>query len=64
MPSLIRVFAVCSMDSEGSKDIHADGEDSDQADLSLRLAHMSFYCFCHAATHIIWKQKSKRSEVS
>ena len=44
--------------------IHADGEDSDQTGQMLRLiclhwAHMSFYWFCHAATHIIWKPKEQ-----
>ena len=30
--------------------LHADSEDraDAQADLSLRLAHMPFFCFCHA----------------
>ena len=47
-PSLIRVFSVCSMDSQGSKAsssgqrrLWSDWADA-QADLSLRWVHMSF----------------------
>ena len=33
--------------------LHADSETSDQtADLSLRLAHMPFYWFCHEVAHL------------
>ena len=57
--SLIRVFAVRSMDSEGPK-LSSSGQRrflSDwadaQADLSLRWAHMPFCWFCHEAAHFM-----------
>ena len=31
--------------------LHADSEESDQTDLSLRWAHMPFCWFCRAAAH-------------
>ena len=33
--------------------LHVDSEDSDQTDLNLRWAHMSFCWFCHEAAHTI-----------
>ena len=63
MPSLISVFACAQWIAKDTRYIHADGEDSDQtdaqADLSLHWEHISFYWFCHAATHIIWKPKEQ-----
>ena len=32
--------------------LHADSEDSDQSDLSLRWAHMPFCWFCHEVVQI------------
>ena len=58
LPSLIRVFTVRSVGSQGPKVsscrrqrlIRLGGY---QADLSLRWAHMPFGWFCHAAAHSI-----------
>ena len=49
-PCLIRVFAVCSLGSQGPMLLHVDSDDSDQtvdaqADLSLCWAHGSFSWF-------------------
>ena len=64
-PSLIRVFAVCSMGSWGLKvsscgqwRLWSDWADA-QADLSLRWVHMSFCWFCHVAAQItsFWVQQ-------
>ena len=73
-PSLIRVFAVRSMDSQGlmvssygQRSLWSDWVDA-QADLSLRWAHMSVCWFCHTAAHLdrngllkgIWKSITKK----
>ena len=57
-PSLIRVFAVHSMGSYGTKlsscgqrRLWSDWADA-QADLSLRLAHKPFCWFCHEAAQL------------
>ena len=59
-PSLIRVFAVHlrKLWSLATHKVHSKDSDQhghsdwahDQADLSFRLAHRSFCCFCHAPT--------------
>ena len=58
-PSLIRVFAVRSVDSEEPKltscrqrRLWSDWADA-QADLSLRWAHMPFCWFCHEAAQLV-----------
>ena len=57
-PSLIRVFAVrmkkawvLSYPLSAQRRLWSDWTDA-QADLSLRLAHMSFCLFCHEAAHL------------
>ena len=59
LPSLIRVFSVCSMGSWGPKlsscrqqRLWSDWADA-QADLSLRWAHMHFVGFCCALAQMI-----------
>ena len=64
-PSLIRVFIVCSVDSQESIvsscrqwrlwSVWADT----QADLSLRWAHRSFCWVCHAAAHMFFALKAE-----
>ena len=60
LPSLIRVFVVCSLGSYGPKTrfLHVDSEDwSDwtdaQADLNLCWAHRSFCWFCRAMAQLL-----------
>ena len=58
-PSLIRVFAVCSKDSQGpgvsscgQRRLRSDWAEA-QADPSLGWAHRSFCWFCHEAAKLI-----------
>ena len=58
--SLIKVFTMCSVGSYLVPNfLHADCEDSDQADLSLCWTHMSFCRFWRALAHIcfLWRNK-------
>ena len=57
-PSLIRDIAVRSMGRYPSC-LHADREDPDQTDLSLRWVHRSFCWFCHEAAQFISQCSSK-----
>ena len=41
--------------------LHADSEDSDQADLSLRWLHMSFCWFWHEAAQLFFSLKKHLS---
>ena len=63
-PSLIRVFAVRSMDKKGPKlfscgqgRLWSDWADA-QADLSLHWPHMPFCWFCHAATQTYFSKET------
>ena len=51
-PSLIRVFALRSLDSEGPKLFYADSEDWSQADLCLRWSHIQLCWFRNALAQI------------
>ena len=69
-PSLIRVFAVCSIGSSGPKlsscgqqRLWSDWVDP-QADLSLRWAPMPFCWFCHEAAQIIYRKYLKNSDAA
>ena len=69
-PSLIRVFAVRSMGSYGSKfsscaqrRLWSDGADA-QADLSLRWAHRPFCWFCHDAAQMLFNNEQFNTESS
>ena len=56
-PSLTRVLAVRLLVAKGPSFFHADSKDSDQtaqADLSLRWAHMPFCWFCHETAHLFY----------
>ena len=49
------VWSVFTVRAKDPNFLHADSEDSDQtaqADLSLRRAHMQFCWFCHEAAHM------------
>ena len=61
LPSVIRVFAVCSMGSQGPKvpssgqlELWLDWADA-QADLSLSWVHRSFCWICCAVAHMSWR---------
>ena len=69
-PSLIRVFAVRSMGSQGpnasscgQRRLCRDWADA-QADLSLRWTHMPLYWFCHEAAYLALYPKATTSKVN
>ena len=53
--NLIRVFIVYIFHSQNARFLHAENEDSNQADLNFRRAHMSDGTFSH-----VWAQMSFR----